>query len=66
MGARKNTESKKEKRGRELSLRSNNLEEKGEYLKENMENIYHKVCAKACNKNEDKDGGGTECQNFDF
>lgn len=48
--------SEKEEREREFPLRSNNLEEKGEYLKENMENRYHKVCA----KNEDKDGGGTE------
>lgn len=55
MGVRKNTE-KWERGERELPLRSNNLEEKGEYLKENMENRYHKVCA----KNEDKDGGGTE------
>lgn len=47
---------KRRERERELPLRSNNLEEKGEYLKENMENRYHKVCA----KNEDKDGGGTE------
>lgn len=57
---------KRRGRERELPLRSNNPEEKGKYLKANMENRYHKVCAKACNKNEDKDGGGMEWQDFDF
>lgn len=56
-GSEKKYRKVRKRRERENSLlRSNNLEEKGEYLKENMENRYHKVCA----KNEDKDGGGTE------
>lgn len=56
-GSEKKYRKVRKRRERENSLlRSNNLEEKGEYLKENMENRYHKVCA----KNEDKDAGGTE------
>lgn len=65
MGVRKYAESK-ERGERELPMRSDNLEEKGESFKENIERRHHKVCAKSYNKNEDKDGGGTPRQHFEF